>query len=117
MKERINNDEKTVEQKRQEIMTILSYYANGEYTTSAFCDVFSLMYYYENSACSCFTGTDRKLLDELAAVTIRYSSSKSDLATGAFCNDDDIASKFAEVWSVISSELQHQRKHNCCIAL
>lgn len=104
-KKHTNDDEKTVEQKRQEIMSILSYYANGEYTTSTFCDVFSSMYYYENSACSCFTGTERKILDELAEVTTRYSPYKSDLATGAFFNDADVASKFNEAWSVIGSGL------------
>lgn len=66
---------------KEEILTVLKMYGRGEYDTKTFCDNFIELCFYEKSGYQCFSGEDKVVLDELAAVIERFSSVEEDLET------------------------------------
>jgi hypothetical protein len=63
---------------REQILFAIQFYCRGEYETATFCDVIGELYYFESGGYRYFQGEEKILLDQLLAITERFSPYRDD---------------------------------------
>lgn len=70
---------------RDQIVKALDMYLQGMYTTQDFCNVFVELYYFETSGNQYFEGKERCVLDHLAELAERFTTSIEDISKFPNC--------------------------------
>jgi hypothetical protein len=84
---------------REQILFAIQLYCRGEYETATFCDVIGGLYYFEPSGYRYFQGEEKALLDQLLAITERFSPYGDDFIKypNVYHTEEDVKNKTMEV--------------------
>ena len=89
---------------KEQIIYVMRKYAEGEYDTKSFCEALGTLYYFEAGGHRFFHGEEKLLLDELVAVTERFSPYEEDyrVIPNAYFSEEQVKKKFNEIAAQLS---------------